>query len=141
MANSEEYTKIETVDYDFYLNNERTVFIKNFKARYVPIPLGLVGALASEAILHAGKSKAKEKNQEMKDMTKDMTLDEKLQKIKGSFAVAHNDVEWICLSKGQLNFKANKVWKFLKLNKEQFSQFSSLLPNIQLLKDKTKITY
>jgi hypothetical protein len=139
MTNSEDYTKIDDVQgYDLYLNDRQTVFIKSFKAHYTPVGTGgLVGGLASEAIFHFGKKKAEKKEQEIKDMT----LDEKLQKIKGSFAIAHDDVESICVSKGQLNFKAKKFWKYYVLNKEQYNQLSSLLPTINLLKDKTKINY
>jgi hypothetical protein len=143
MTNSEQYTKIEDVQgYDLYLNDKRTVFIKSFKAHNTPIGTGglvggLIGEGVSQAVFHFGKRKEKKKEQEIKDMT----LDEKLQKIKGCFAIDHDNVESICVSKGQLNFKAKKVWKYFTLNKEQFSQLSSLLPNIQLLKDKTKINY
>ncbi|MGD0071352.1 MAG: hypothetical protein ABSB71_07750 [Candidatus Bathyarchaeia archaeon] len=143
MPNYEQYTKIDDVQgYDLYFNDKRTVFIKSFKAHNTPVGSGglvggLIGAGVSEAVFHFGKRKEKKKEQE----TKDLSLDEKLQKIKGSFAIAHDDVESICVSKGQLNFKAKKVWKYLALNKEQFAQLSSLLPNIPLLKDKTKINY
>ncbi|MGA2522601.1 MAG: hypothetical protein ABSF65_00445 [Candidatus Bathyarchaeia archaeon] len=125
-------------NYDLYLTDKRMIFIKSFKAQYAPVG----GAVISEVAFHFGKRKAQKKEQE----TKDMTLDEKLQKIKGSFAIVCEDISEIRMresayltSEININLANSKVKHFLT-GKDQIEKLSNALTKVATFQGKIYVS-
>ncbi len=83
------------------------------------------------------------KERRKQDPLRGLTIDELLERDKSSYAVNYDELEWICINKSffgsNLNFKGEKIWKLIKLSKEQFKQLSQVLPRIDALKGKLEI--
>lgn len=126
---------------EIYFTDKRLIVIEPSYWQYEPMGLGIIGTVLREVTYHSKK----EKLEEIKKENNDLALDEKLQKIKGSYAIAYDNLDGLTLSKsfsgGQLCIKGKNGWKYLSLNKDEFKQLSNLLPTIPLLKDKLTINY
>jgi hypothetical protein len=83
------------------------------------------------------------KKRQKQDPLRSLTVDELLEKDKSSYAVNYDDLDWICLNKAffgsNFYFKGEKIWKQIKISKEQFKQLSQVLPRIDALKKKLEI--
>jgi hypothetical protein len=128
-------------DKEIYFTENRLIVIEPSFWQYAPMGFGLVSNVIRGVTFYSRKKKLEQINKE----NNDLALDEKLQKIKGSYATAYDNLDGITLSKsysgGQLCIKGKNGWKYLGLNKEEFKQLSNLLPTIPLLKDKLTINY
>ena len=128
---------------EVYFTDRRFIFINAPNAQYAAVGGGgLLGGLISEVAFHYSKKKVEQKQEE----NKDLTLNEKLQKLKGSYAVAYADMNEFVVSKsfsgGQICIKTKSGWKYLNLtNKETFKQISALLPTIPVLNGKFTINH
>jgi hypothetical protein len=138
MTDSEQIlAKIEGME--LYFTDKRLIFISSsFVPKNVPSG-GVVGEILNQINSRRQEKKIEEKEQELKSMT----LYEKLQKIKGSYAIPYDNLDEFVLSKsrfgGQACIKAKSGWKYLNFNKEQLSQLATLFPSIPLLKGKYRI--
>jgi hypothetical protein len=127
-------------DKEIYAADKQLIFIHSSNPQSGFWGGGLLGVAIGEVDLHFQHKKAEKKKSE----TADLTLDEKLHKIKGSYAIAYDSVDELVVSKsfsgGQVCIKAKSGWKYLSLTtKEEFKQLSSLLSNISSLKGKLTI--
>jgi hypothetical protein len=120
--------------FDLCITNNRLVVINPKLYKFRVRMLGI-----SVRILRRGEAKKRLKQ----DPLKGLTVDELLEKDKSSYAINYDELEWIRLNTSffgsNLNFKGEKIWKQIKLNKEQFKQLSQVLPRIDALKGKLEI--
>jgi len=100
---------------------------------------GGIGATVATAIQKRADSKKRQKSEPLKGLT----IDELLQKDKKSYAVPYDEMDWLCLNRSRLGsnltFRTKKLYRLLKLNREQVEQLTLILPKIEALKGKFKI--
>ena len=147
MTNSEQQiAKIEGIssnsrntNYDLYLTDNRMIFIKSFKPTYSAVGGGILGGVISEVIFHFQGSHAKKKKEEIQNMT----LNEKLQQVKGCFAIAYEDIREIGMREGwtseiNVNLVSSKV-KHFWAEKNQIEELYSALTKVATLQGKIKL--
>ncbi len=129
------------VDKEIYFTENRLIVLEPSFWQYEFNGFGLL-AIALRGVTFYSRKK---KLGQLKEENNGLALDEKLRKIKGSYAINYGDVDGLTLSKsysgGLLYIKGKNGSNYLSLSKEDFRQLSNLLPSILLLKDKLRINY
>ena len=147
MQNSEQQLAVlRAVDNcDLCITDKRLVVInpKSYTWNIGSIIAGAVTCGIGAPVATAIQKHVDRQHRKKTEPLKGLTIDELLQKDRSSYAVPYKEMDWLCLNRsrfgGNLTFRTKKVWKILKLNKEQVEQLSLLLPTIAALNGKFKI--
>jgi hypothetical protein len=126
--------------YELFFTDKRLVYLNTpVKPQYMPVG-NLVGWGLRYSLYRSKKKKAEQKQEEIKDLP----LDEKLQEIKGSYAIAYGNIDEFVLSRsrsgGLMTIREKSGLRYFNFkSKEELNRIADLLKSITFLNGKIRV--